>query len=130
VANTHGDLTLRLFIAERERETDSHYTFASGAALMISTVIPERGLAFELVSTYVGAAGVPTHSIQLVRGPVGHESQIESVEHDPDRLDPALDPRGCAYDHAHRLIEKLSALGYDARLEIDERTFTALERIE
>jgi hypothetical protein len=33
VANTHGDLTLRLFIAERERETDSRYTFAAGATL-------------------------------------------------------------------------------------------------
>jgi hypothetical protein len=59
-------------------------------------VIPERGLGFELISTYVEVAGVPTHSTHLALGPVGQEPELEHLEHDPDRLNPALDPRGCA----------------------------------
>jgi hypothetical protein len=96
--------------------------------LTIVTVIPERRLAFELSSTYVGCPGVPTHVTHLTLGPVGHPATVEHAER--NELDPAIDPRACAYDHAHQLIERLSALGYHAGLCVDDRTFIALERVE
>ena len=70
------------------------------------------------------------HVTHLALGPVGHPASIEHIEDLEEQLDPAVDPRACAYDHAHQLIEKLSTLGYRAAVEIDERTFTALERVE
>ncbi len=112
---------------------EAHGTYADavgGRVLTIATVLSERGLAFELISTYIGHADVPAHVTYLVLGPVGHPASIEHVEDREQQLDPAADPRACAYDHAHRLIEKLSELGYRASVEVDERSFTALERVE
>ena len=71
-----------------------------------------------------------THVTHLALGPVGHPASIEHAEHLKQQLDPAVDPRACAYDHAHQLIEALSALGYRTGVEVDERTFMALERVE
>ena len=112
---------------------EAHSTYwasAGGRVLTIAMVLPEHGLAFELISTYVGHAGVPAHVTHLALGPVGHPASIGHVEDPEQQLDPAADPRACAYDHAHQLIEALSALGYRASVEVDERTFTALERVE
>jgi hypothetical protein len=112
---------------------EAHSTYAAaagGRVLTIATVLPEHGLAFELISTYVGHAEVPAHVTHLALGPVGHPASIEHVEDREQQLDPVADPRACAYDHAHHLIEALSALGYRASVEVDERTFTALERVE
>jgi hypothetical protein len=75
-------------------------------------------------------AGVPAHVTHMALGPVGHPASIEHVEDPEQQLDPAADPRACAYDHSYQLIEALSALGYCASVEVDERTFTALERVE
>jgi hypothetical protein len=123
-----GELPLCVQIDGRDVETHSTYTAAGGGrVLTITTVLPGHGLAFELISTYVGPPGVATHVTHLALGPVGHPASIEDLE---EQLDPAVDPRACAYDHAHQLIEKLSALGYRAGVEVDERTFTALERVE
>jgi hypothetical protein len=69
-------------------------------------------------------------TLRTWRGPVGHPASIEHVEDPEQQLDPAADPRACAYDHSYQLIEALSALGYCASVEVDEPTFTALERVE
>jgi hypothetical protein len=126
-----GELPLRVQIDGRDVETHSTYTAAGGGrVLTITTVLPGHGLALELISTYVGHAQVPAHVTHLVLGPVGHPAAIGHIEHLEQQLDPAVDPRGCAYDHAAQLIDKLSALGYRASVEVDDRTFTALERVE
>jgi hypothetical protein len=112
-------------------ETHSTYTFAAGGSVLtIATVLPERGLAFELVSTYVGWSDVHTDATDLALGPVGHPPSIERGEHDHEQLNPVTDARPCAYDHAQQLIERLTALGHHASLQVDELTFTALERVE
>jgi len=126
-----GELPLRVQLDGRDVETHSTYTAAGGGrVLTITTVLPGHGLAFELISTYVGHAQVAAHVTHLTLGPVGHPASIEHIEDLEEQLDPAVDPRASAYDHAHQLIEKLSALGYRASVEVDERTFSALERVE
>jgi hypothetical protein len=126
-----GELPLEVLIDDRQCETHSTYTFAGGGSVLtIATVLPERGLAFELVSTYVGWPGINTNATHLALGPVGQPPSIEQAEHDHDQLNPVTDARACAYDHAQRLIEQLAALGHRASLQVDELTFTALERVE
>jgi hypothetical protein len=125
-----GELPLDVVLDGELIETHSTYSAAAGGSVLtIATVLPDRGLAFELISTYVGHAGVPTQVTHLALGPVGHEPSIEHAEA-LEQLDPSGDPRGCAYDHAQQLLERLAALGYQPGVQIDEHTFTALERVE
>ncbi len=126
-----GDLPLDVRLDGEAVEAHSTYVAAGGGlVLTIAAVLPGQRLAFELISTYVGHGQVPAHVTHLALGPVGHPASIEHIEDLEQQLDPAADPRACAYDHAHQLIEELSALGYRAGVEVDERTFTALERVE
>ena len=126
-----GELPLDVRLDGEAVEAHSTYAAAGGGlVLTLATVLPDQGLAFELISTYVGHAQVPAHVTHLALGPVGHPASIEHVEDLEQQLDPAADPRACAYDHAYQLIEKLSTLGYSAGVEVDERTFSALERVE
>jgi hypothetical protein len=126
-----GELPLQVLIDERKCETHSIYTFAAGGSVLtITTVMLERGLGFELISTYVGWPGVHTNATHLALGPVGQPPSIEQAEHDHEQLNPVTDARACAYDHAQQLIEELAALGHRASLRVDELTFTALERVE
>ncbi len=123
-----GELPFDLRLDGGPVESYSTYSAAAGGrVLTIATVLPDHRLAFELISTYVGHAEVSGHVTHLALGPIGYSPSIEHVE---DQLDPAADPRACAYDHAHQLIEALSALGPQATVEVDERTFAALERVE
>ena len=98
--------------------------------LTLSTVLPERGLAAELISTYVGHPHTPTIATHLMLGPVGHAATIRTEEHAHEHLDPVESARECAYDHAHQLIELLSATGRQVSVQLDEQSFTELERIE
>jgi hypothetical protein len=91
-------------------------------------VLPDRGLAFELISTYVGHAGVltPSRTWRSADRPRIVDQHAEPAE----QSNRSGDPRGCEYDHAHRLLTQLAALGHRPCVQIDERTFTALERVE
>jgi hypothetical protein len=126
-----GQLPYQVVIDGSVRDSDSRYSFAAGGSVLtISTVLPERGLAFELVSTYVGQSGVDTHVTHLALGPVGHLPESWHSVCDGERLSPVEDSRACAYDHAHELVERLTTLGYRASVHLDERTFSALERVD
>ncbi len=126
-----GELPLDVRLGGHLVEAHSTYAAAAGGlVLTIATVLPQHGLAFELISTYVGHADVPAHVTHLALGPVGHQASVEHVEDRDQQLDPVAAPRVCAYDHAHQLIEAVSALGRQASVEVDERTFMALERVE
>jgi hypothetical protein len=98
--------------------------------LTISTVLPERCLALELISTYVGHPHTKTIATHLLLGPVGRQAEIHIVEHEHEHLDPVDRPRECAYDHAHQLIDTLRAAGQQASVQLDELTFAELERVE
>lgn len=126
-----GDIPLTVSIDDRSCEAHTTYSWAAGGAVLtLSTVLPERDLAAELISTYVGHADTPTIVTHLMLGPVGQTATIRTEEHAHQHLDPVGSARECAYDHAHQLIELISATGRQVRVQLDEQSFTALERIE
>jgi hypothetical protein len=111
-------------------ESETTFTWAGAHVLTIHTAIPRADLALELHSTFVGYAGVPTHVAHLRLGPPGHAPSISAAEHDEDQLDPTNAPRGCAYEHAQRLIEVLADLGYRAGVNVPgDAAFEGLERV-
>lgn len=125
----HGDLLVQVSVDGQPCE--AHSTFAwggGGTVLTISTVLPERGLSVELISTYVGHASTPTIATHLMLGPAGQENDVATDQH--EHLAPAENARECAYDHAHRLIEALRAASGEASVLLDELSFAELERVE
>lgn len=114
------------------RRVDSETTgvWAGPYALTIATALPDRGLALTLTSTFVGHEGVATHATHLALGPPGHDPEIGTTEHSPASLDPALEPRGCMYEHVQILLDRLKQLGHEVSIEVPEDAFVALERIE
>lgn len=126
-----GDIPLVVSTDDRRCEAHSTYSWSGGGAVLtLSTVLPEPGLAAELISTYVGHTDTPTIATHLMLGPVGQPASIATVEHAHQDLDPVESARECAYDHAHRLIEVLGTNGSHVSVELDERSFTQLERVE
>jgi hypothetical protein len=131
VANLRGEIPVRVGVDGRECQAHCSYVFAGGGrVLTIETVLPDHGLALELISTYTATPDLPTQVIHLRVGPVGHPSQVSHAERDHGQLDVSSDPRACVYDHAHELVHHLHALGHHASVGLDEQAFTALERIE
>jgi hypothetical protein len=131
VVNMRGELPIQVWIDQRPCEAHSTYSWAGGGmVLTISTVVPERGLAVELISTYVGHPHTGTIATHLLLGPVGHPAEIHTAGHEHEHLDPVERPRECAYDHAHQLIETLRAAGYQSSVQLDELSFAQLERVE
>jgi hypothetical protein len=131
VANMRGDLGLEVLVNDRACEAHSTYTWAGGGmVLTISTVLPERDLAVELISTYVGHPHTRTVVTHLMLGPPGRTAEIRSTERPHQDLDPVEGARECAYDHAHELIDAVGGLGHRIRVQLDERTFAELERVE
>src|ERR1017187_819957 len=50
---------------------------------MISTVLPDHGVLFQLTSTFVGHKDVDTHVTHLVLDPLGEDPTIETEDHPP-----------------------------------------------
>src|SRR5690242_13930876 len=113
--NLRGEMPMKVLIDERPCEAHSTYGWQGGGkVLTFSTVLPERGMALELISTYIGHPHTATIATHLRLGPVGHSPEIHTREHPHEQLDPVENPRACAYDHAEQLIESLQALRRDA----------------
>lgn len=130
MANLAGELPLTIKVDGGPRPSRSRYDWtAGGRVLTISTVIPEAGLALELISTYVGHQDTDTLASHLTlrHGRRGH---IEECWHTHEQLNLGGLARGCAYDHANRLVERLSEYGHEVAIELGEHTFTQLERVE
>jgi hypothetical protein len=122
------DLELTIDAAPTLSETT--YTWAGAHVLTVHTVVPHPDLALELHSTFVGHTGVPTHVVHLRLGPPGHEPALTTVDIQEGETEPTYAPRACVYEHAQRLIEALSDLGYRGGVNVaDESAFAALERI-
>jgi len=98
--------------------------------LSIVTVLPDHGVLFELTSIFIGHKGVNTHAAHLVLGPAGEDNEIHTEEHPHQRLNPADDPRGCAYEHIHVLMEHLDRLGHKPAIDLPDDAFGELERVE
>jgi hypothetical protein len=122
------DLDVRLGGARVSSETTA--ICAGPDVLTIVTVLPDHGVLFELTSTFVGHKGVDTHVAHLVLGPPGEDPAIETEDHPHERLEPRYDPRGCAYEHIHVLMEHLRTLGHDPAIDLPDDAFQDLERVE
>jgi hypothetical protein len=126
-----GDIPLSVSIDDRRCEAHSTYGWSGGGGVLtLSTVLADRGLAAELISTYVGHTDTPTIATHLMLGPVDQPARILTVEHAHEQLDPVERARECAYDHGHQLIELLGAEGRHVSVELNEQSFTQLERVE
>ncbi|MGH3026630.1 MAG: hypothetical protein ACRDLR_09305, partial [Gaiellaceae bacterium] len=124
---------LPIHVTIDERHCESHGTYAwaaGGRVITLSTVLPERGLAVELISTYVGHPQTDTIATHLVLGPVGHAPTIRTDAHDRQALEPIERAHECAYDHADQLIKTLRTIGRVASVTVDEHTFARLDQIE
>lgn len=127
--NMRGELPVEILIDDRSCEAHSTYSWAGGGmVLTISTVLPDRGLAVELISTYVGHPQTGTIATHLMLGPISHPANLHTIEH--ENLNPGESARECAYDHAHELIDALRAAGRQASVQLDELSFAELERVE
>jgi hypothetical protein len=101
--------------------------FAGAHALTIVTTLPQRGLAFELTSSFVGHEDVHTHATHLALGPPGHRREISATEYEYLSVDPVLSPRDCAYEHVAIILEHLTRLGYDVSIDVPDDAFEELE---
>ena len=124
-------IDLELSIDAEPVVSETTCTWAGAHVLTVHTVIPRSDLALELHSTFVGHPGLRTQVVHLRLGPAGHEPTSTSSEVDEAQLEPTYAPRACAYEHAQRLIEVLSDLGYRAGVNVlGESAFDALERVD
>lgn len=88
VANMRGDLPLTVTVDDRPSEAHGSYSWSGGGmVLTLSSVLPDRGLAVELISTYVGHPNTHTIATHLMLGPVDHPAEIHTTEH--EHLNPA-----------------------------------------
>ena len=130
MANLAGNLPLQVIVDGRTRSSCSSYAWtAGGLVLTITTVLPEPGLAFELISTYTGHRDTDTIATHLALGQ-GRDGEIDSCRYPHEQLNPVELARACAYYHAGRLIEALGDDRHPTRVELDEHTFSELERVE
>jgi hypothetical protein len=130
VVNLAGELPLQVIVDGRERSSHSRYAWSGGGlVLTITTVLPEAGLAFELISTYTGHEDTDTIATHLTLSP-DRDGEIDTRRHPHEHLNPVDLARACAYDHAARLIEGLETGAHTARVELDEHTLAELERVE
>jgi len=127
-----GRRTIALDVTLDGRRADSETTciWAGPYVLVIATVLPERGLAVEVHSTFVGHEGVPTCATHLTLGPVGDDPVIVPVEHEHADLDPMLKARECVYEHMGVVLETLKGLGYEVEIDVPDDAFRELERVE
>jgi hypothetical protein len=127
-----GRRTIALDVTLDGRRADSETTcmWAGPYVLAIATVLPEAGLAVEVLSTFVGHEGVPTCATHLTLGPVGNDPVIVAVEHERANLDPTIKARECVYEHAGVVLETVKRLGYEVGIDVPEHAFEELERVE
>ncbi len=121
---------LKVKLDGRRVESETTCMWAGAYVLTVATVLPDRGLAFELVSTFVGHRDVVTHVTHLALGPPGTGAEISAQDHAHESLDPMIRARECAYEHVQVLLEQLTSLGHEASIEVPDGAFDELERIE
>jgi hypothetical protein len=85
--------------------------------LVLQTVMPQRGLAVELHSTFVGHHAVRTHASHLLLGPVGQPPRVITRDDASDIIDPVNQPDSCVYVHCHELIGLLAERGLDVTVD-------------
>jgi hypothetical protein len=130
VSEPRDIIELEIRLSGEPVSSETTATWSGPDVLAIATVLPDRGLAFDLTSTFVGHKGIDTHVTHLTLGPPGEDPEIHTEDHPHERLNPTYDPRGCAYEHIHVLMEYLNRLGYEPAIDIPDNAFQELERVE
>ena len=92
-------------------ESVTHLVRSGPYVLVLQTVMPQRGLAVELHSTFVGHNSVPTHATHLLLGPVGQPPRVITRDDASGILDAVNRPDSCVYAHCHELIDLLADHG-------------------
>jgi hypothetical protein len=92
-------------------ESVTHLVRSGPYVLVLQTVLPQRGLAVELHSTFVGHAGVLTRATHLLLGPPGRPPQVVTREDESGIIEPVYRPDSCVYAHCHELIDLLAEQG-------------------
>jgi hypothetical protein len=121
------DLDVRLGGERASSETTA--ICAGPDVVSVITVLPDHGVLFQLASTFIGHRGVDTHIVHLVLGPPGEDPEIHTEDRAHEFLDPAYDPRSCAYQHIHVLMEHLVRLDHKPTIDVPDNAFRELERV-
>jgi len=121
-------IPLQINIAGEPVASETTAMWAGPYLLAVATVLPDRGIALDVHSSFLGHAGVPTLASHIVLGPVGATPYAVTAEHDHESLDPSLRPRECFYEHAGVVVEALKALSENVGIDVPDDAFTALER--
>jgi hypothetical protein len=95
----------------------THLVRSGPYVLVVQTVMPQRGLAVELHSTFVGHGAVRTQATHLLLGPVGQPPYVVTREDALSIVDPVSRPDSCVYAHCHELIALLADRGVKLALE-------------
>jgi hypothetical protein len=98
-------------------ESLTHLARSGPYVLVLQTVMPQRGLAIELHSTFVGHNAVRTHATHLLLGPVGHSPRVITRDDASGIIDPANRPDSCVYAHCHELIDLLAERGLGVTID-------------
>lgn len=98
-------------------ESITHLLRAGPYVLVLQTVMPERGLAVELHSTFVGHGSVHTQATHLLLGPVGHSAEIVTREDALSIEDPVNRPASCVYAHCYELTAMLAERGLAVKVD-------------
>ncbi len=130
VPNLRGELPFDVEIAGQPVAAHTGYWWSGGGpVLTIATVLPDRGLAFEQISTYIGHPDTDTTVTHLTVA-YGQRAETETYTCPYAQLNTLRLTRGCAYNHVHQLIDKLAELGLAAQVKLADETFSALERVQ
>lgn len=98
-------------------ESVTHLARSGPYVLVIQTVMPQRGLAVELHSTFVGHSAVRTQATHLLLGPVSRPAHLAAREDALSIVDPVTRPDSCVYAHCHELIALLAERGVSVTVE-------------
>jgi len=98
-------------------ESITHLHRAGPYVLVLQTVMPGRGLAVELHSTFVGHDSVPTKATHLLLGPVGQPAEVVAHEDGLGIEDPVNRPASCVYAHCYELTAMLAERGLDLKVD-------------
>ncbi|MGH3599839.1 MAG: hypothetical protein ACRDQH_06110 [Pseudonocardiaceae bacterium] len=95
----------------------THLLRAGPYVLVLQTVMPQRGLAVELHSTFVGHGSVHTQATHLLLGPVGQPAEIITREDTLGIEDPVGRPASCVYSHCYELTALLAERGLAVKVD-------------
>lgn len=106
-------LSITFRLDDEPVESVTHLVRSGPYVLVLQTVMPQRGLAVELHSTFVGHNTVRTHATHLLLGPVGRPPRLIARDDASGIIDPLSRPDSCVYAHCHELIGLLAERDLD-----------------